>query len=46
MHPVLNIKESKTGGDDMKDWEWQLVNERIKDFNRNILESLYPSETL
>ena len=33
-------------GMDMKEWEWQLVNNHIKNFNTHRLESLYPSESL
>ena len=30
----------------MKEWEWQLVNEHIENFNIHILARLYPSEKL
>ena len=34
-------KHTRPEGTNMKGWEWKLVNDHIKNFNNNRLESLY-----
>ena len=39
-------KQQRPEGMNMNYWEWQLVNNQIEKFNRNILEILSQSDTL
>ena len=45
MHPVRH-HQPRPEGVNIKKWEWQLINEKIEDFNRHRLERLSPLEIL